>query len=155
MPPTTTIASGFWACEPIEVASAAGNRPSAAVSEVMTTGRTRSSAPRITASRTGSPLGRIWLKYEIRSTPSCTATPKIEMKPTAAEIENGVPVSLSAQTPPIVAATTLTMTSSASFIELNAVYSRIRIRPIESGTIHISRSLASCIWANSPDQSMS
>ncbi len=47
MPPTTTIASGFWACEPIEVASAAGNSPSAAVSDVITTGRTRSSAPRM------------------------------------------------------------------------------------------------------------
>ncbi len=53
MAPTTTMASGFWACEPIEVARAAGKSPSAAVSEVMTTGRTRSSAPRITASSTG------------------------------------------------------------------------------------------------------
>ena len=40
MAPTTTIASGFCACEPIEVAMAAGKRPSAAVSEVITTGRT-------------------------------------------------------------------------------------------------------------------
>ena len=87
----------------------------------MTTGRTRSSAPRITASRTGSPAARIWLKYEIRSTPSWTATPKIEMNPTAAEMLNGVPVSFRAQTPPIVAATTLAMTSRASFSELNAV----------------------------------
>ena len=37
--------SGFWACEPIEVASAAGKSPSAAVNEVMTTGRIRSSDP--------------------------------------------------------------------------------------------------------------
>ena len=103
---------------------------------------------------TGKPAARIWLKYEISSTPSWTATPKIEMNPTAAEIENGVPVNFSAQIPPIVAATTLAMTSSASFIELNAVYNRIKIRPIDSGTIHINRELACCIWSNSPAQSM-
>ena len=28
------------------------------------------------------------------------------------------------------------------------------IRPIESGTIHIKRALAACIWANSPDHSI-
>ena len=56
------MASGFWACEPIEVARAAGNKPRAAVSDVITTGRTRSSAPRISASLTGSPAARIWLK---------------------------------------------------------------------------------------------
>ncbi len=60
--PTTTMPSGFWACEPIEVAMAAGNKPRAAVNDVMTTGRTRSSAPRITASRTGKPASRNWLK---------------------------------------------------------------------------------------------
>ena len=41
--------------------------------------------------------------------------------PTAAEIENGVPVNQSARMPPIVAATTLAITRSASLIELNAV----------------------------------
>ena len=69
IPPTTTMASGFWACDPIELASAAGKRPRTAVSEVMTTGRSRSSAPRITASRIDRPAPRIWLKYEISSTP--------------------------------------------------------------------------------------
>ncbi len=39
MAPTTTMASGFCACDPIEVAIAAGKSPSAAVNEVMTTGR--------------------------------------------------------------------------------------------------------------------
>ena len=42
------------------------------------------------------------------------------MKPTAAEIENGVPVSFSAQTPPIVAATTFAMTRRASFSDWKA-----------------------------------
>ena len=43
--PTTTMARGFCACDPIEVAIAAGKSPRAAVKEVMTTGRTRSSGP--------------------------------------------------------------------------------------------------------------
>ena len=87
----------------------------------MTTGRTRSSAPRMTESRTGKPAARSWLKYEIKSTPSCTATPKIEMNPTAAEIENGVPVNHNAQTPPIVASSTFTITSKASLTDPKAV----------------------------------
>ena len=36
--PTTTIAKGFCACDPIEVARAAGNKPSAAVKEVFEDG---------------------------------------------------------------------------------------------------------------------
>ena len=65
IPPTTTIASGFWACDPMELARAAGKRPRTAVSEVMTTGRSRNSAPRITDSVIDNPAPRIWLKYEI------------------------------------------------------------------------------------------
>ena len=56
--------------------------------------------------------------------------------------------------PPIDASSTLTITSSASLIELNAVYSSAMISPIESGTMHISRRLASSICWNSPAQSM-
>ena len=119
MPPTTTIASGFWAWEPIEVARAAGSRPRMAVSEVIATGRSLSSAPRVTASRTVAPEARIWLKYEIRRTPFCTATPKIEMNPTAAEMLKLVCVSFRAQIPPIAAGKTPAMTRRASFIELN------------------------------------
>jgi hypothetical protein len=37
MPPTTTIASGFWAWDPIGVARATGSSPRMAVSEVMAT----------------------------------------------------------------------------------------------------------------------
>jgi hypothetical protein len=39
IPPTTTIASGFWAWDPTEVAIAAGNSPRIAVKEIITTGR--------------------------------------------------------------------------------------------------------------------
>ena len=77
----------------------------------------------------------------------------MEMNPTAAEIENGVPVSFSAQIPPMQAATTLTITSMASFSELNAVYRRMMISVIDSGTIHMSRLLAFSICSNSPDHS--
>ena len=47
------------------------------------------------------------LKYEISSSPSMMATPKSEMKPTAAEMLKLVPVRHKAQTPPIVIAKTL------------------------------------------------
>ena len=121
MPPTTTIASGFWACEPIEVAMAAGNRPRTAVSEVITTGPTRSSAPRITASRTRH-AARAHL-VEVRDQEHAVLHGDAEDRDEPdrrrdAERRAGQP---QAQTPPIVAATTLAMTSRASFIELNAV----------------------------------
>src|SRR5260370_939462 len=54
------MANGRWACEPIDVATAAGSSPSAAVNEVMTTGRTLNSAPRRTDSRTLHPAARIF-----------------------------------------------------------------------------------------------
>ena len=92
MPPTTTIASGRCVCEPILVERAAGNRPKMAVRAVIITGRTRFSAPCRMASSSGSPCNRIWLKYEISSSPSMIATPKIEMNPTAAEMLKLVPV---------------------------------------------------------------
>lgn len=39
MPPTTTLANGFWACEPMPVAMAAGNNPMAAPKVAMRIGR--------------------------------------------------------------------------------------------------------------------
>ena len=39
IPPTTTSARGFCTCEPIPFDTAAGMRPTAATTQVMTTGR--------------------------------------------------------------------------------------------------------------------
>ena len=85
MPPTTTIASGFWACEPIEWP---GRREQA--QDGRERGHDDRAEPQLRPAdhglADGSPVARIWLKYEIRSTPFWTATPKIEMNPTAAEM---------------------------------------------------------------------
>ena len=130
-------------------------RPRAAVSDVMTTGRTRSSAPRITASRTGMPAPRIWLKYEIKSTPSCTATPKIEMNPTAAEMLNGVPRQPQCPDAAHRRGDHVDHDQQRVLDRVERGVEQHHDQPIESGTIHISRALAFCIWANSPDHSMS
>ena len=47
---------------------------------------------------------------------SCTAIPKMEMKPIAAEIDRWVRVASSANTPPAQAAGMLSSTSSVSFM---------------------------------------
>ncbi len=49
-----------------------------------------------------------------------TATPRMEMKPTAAEMLKFRPVSFSAQTPPSAIASTLANTTAASRSERNA-----------------------------------
>ena len=49
MPVTTTTASGFCTCEPIPSESAAGNSPTPATTQVISTGRNCSSPVRITA----------------------------------------------------------------------------------------------------------
>jgi len=85
-----------------------------AVSAVIIIGRTRLPAPSKIASRSGRPCPRSALKYEIDSRPSMMATPKIEMKPTAAEMLKFVPVSISAQMPPIDSAATLVNTTIVS-----------------------------------------
>ena len=49
MPVTTTTASGFCTCDPIPADSAAGNSPTPATTQVISTGRNCSSPVRITA----------------------------------------------------------------------------------------------------------
>jgi len=49
-PPITTTANGFCVSEPMPVDKAAGNKPMAAISAVITTGRTRDITPCNTAS---------------------------------------------------------------------------------------------------------
>jgi len=49
MPVTTTIASGFCTCEPMPSDTAAGNSPTPATTQVISTGRSCNSPVRITA----------------------------------------------------------------------------------------------------------
>ena len=53
MPPMTTVASGRCTSAPAPVASAIGTKPSEATSAVISTGRSRVSAPSRTASSSG------------------------------------------------------------------------------------------------------
>ena len=52
------------------------------------------------------PSSRSWLKHEIITSPSSTATPLNAMKPTAAEMLNGIPKIHSAKMPPAAASGT-------------------------------------------------
>ena len=54
---------------------------------VITTGRTRFSAPCMIASRRGKPWARSVLKYDTSNRPSMIATPNSDTKPTAAEVK--------------------------------------------------------------------
>ena len=62
MPPNTGVASGFMTSEPTRVLHMIGSRPATTVLTVMTLGRSRSSAPSITASRSAS---------RVKAPPSC------------------------------------------------------------------------------------
>ncbi len=104
--------------------------PKLATSAVMSTGRRRIWAARRAASTPLSPLRRICIIYDINTTPFSTATPKRAMKPTPAEIENGMPRKASANTPPVAAIGTLRKMRSAGVAVLKV---RKRITRISSG----------------------
>ena len=80
------------------------------------------------------------------------ATPNSDTKPTAAEMLKLVPVRYSAQMPPMARARTLLSTTTASRNERKAVYSRMKIRPSDSGMMISKRPSASSISSNSPLQ---
>ena len=91
MPPITTVASGRCTSAPVPVASAIGTKPSAATSAVISTGRRRVAQPSRIARSTGAPSARSWRMNDTITRPLSTATPESAMKPTPAEIENGMP----------------------------------------------------------------
>ena len=86
------------------VDTAAGKSPIIATSVVIRQGRSRFSEASFAASMTLSPstLRRRW-KYVTTRMASCTAMPKMDMKPIAAETEKCIPVTRRAKTPPAVA----------------------------------------------------
>ena len=90
-PPMTTVASGRWTSAPAPWARSIGMNPSAASVAVVTTGRSRSSAPARTARDRSSPSPSNFRKAATITIPFRTAMPKRAMKPTPAEIENGSP----------------------------------------------------------------
>ena len=100
IPPITTVASGCWISAPALVAIAIGRKPRLATSAVISTGRMRTSAVVIAASRGVSPPCRACSAPATHTSPLSTATPKSATKPTPAAIENGMPRSASAAMPP-------------------------------------------------------
>ena len=86
---------------PVPVARAIGTKPRDATRAVISTGRRRVMAPSHTAwSRLRPSCNRLRMK-EIITRPLSTATPDRAMKPTAAEIDSGIPRSHRASTPPV------------------------------------------------------
>ncbi len=68
-PPITTIAKGFCVSLPIPVLTAAGNKPIAAISAVITTGRMRERTPSEIALSIDIFSSRFFLKTLINITP--------------------------------------------------------------------------------------
>ena len=88
----------------------------------MTTGRTRSSAPRITASRTGMPCGPHLVEVRDQEHAVLDGDAEDRDEPDRRrDAERRARSAAGPRRPPSSPSTTLAMTSSASFIELNAV----------------------------------
>src|SRR6267143_902870 len=100
-PPITTMASGRCVCAPIPCESAAGNKPIMATSVVIMPARRRFCAAERAAASMGSPPLRSCRKYVTISSASCTAMPKMEMKPIAAETDSSSRVTSRARMPPV------------------------------------------------------
>ena len=78
--------------EPIPLDSAAGSRPTPAITQVIRTGRICSSPVRKMAAVRSMPVSRSWLNCDRMMMPSITEMPNSAMKPIAADTLNGVPV---------------------------------------------------------------
>src|SRR4051812_34565337 len=81
----TTDASGRCTSAPVDVAIAIGMKPTLATSAVISTGRSRRSAPPRTASRVDRPSARSPLIELTSTTPLSMATPNSAMNPTDAD----------------------------------------------------------------------
>ena len=82
--------------------------------------------------------------------PFSTATPDSAMKPTAAEIENGMSRSQSTSTPPVIASGTPLNTSKASRTLPNVANSSAKISSSANGTTTCSRWRADSNCSNWP-----
>ena len=84
------------------------------------------------------------------TTPVSTATPHSVMKPTPAVIDNGMPRSHSAMTPPVSASGTPLNTSAASFADPKVSSSSAKIITSVTGTSSVRRSVADCSCSKVP-----
>ena len=89
---------------------------------------------------------------EIITRPLSTATPDRAMKPTAAEIDSGIPRSHRASTPPVRAKGMPVNTSRPSLTLLNMAKSKVNTSSSATGTTTCKRLAADCNCSNWPPQ---
>ena len=89
---------------------------------------------------------------DIITRPFSTATPDSAMKPTAAEIDSGMPRTHSASTPPVSANGMPVNTSRPSFTLPNIANSSTNTSSSASGTTSCRRCVADCSCSNVPPQ---
>ncbi len=152
MPPITTVASGRCTSAPVPVAIAMGTKPSEATRAVISTGRSRVSAPSVTASGTLAPCSRKVLIQEIMTRPLSTATPDSAMKPTAAEMDSGMSRSHSARMPPVSANGMPVKTTSPSRTLPNMANSSTKTMSSATGTTICRRRVADSRFSKVPPQ---
>ena len=90
------------------------------------------------------------LNVLISTIPLSTATPNNAIKPTPAEILNGIPLINKAKTPPMALIGMAVNISAASFMELKVKYSIKKMRSNARGTTTISLEDAFCKFSNVP-----
>src|SRR5215510_15284488 len=134
MPPTTTTASGLCTCEPIPLDSAAGNRPTPAITHVISTGRICSSPVRRIAAVRSTPASIRALNCDRMMMPSIADIPNSAMKPIAAETLNGMSAMKRPNTPPRTAIGITLIASSVSGTEPKLTHSSSAMRPSVIGT---------------------
>ena len=104
MPPITTVARGRCTSAPADDEKAIGRNPKISVVAVNIIGRIRSLVPvKILSFILVTPSSFKELNLLISTSPFKTATPNNTMKPTPAEILNGISLNQRANIPPIAA----------------------------------------------------
>ncbi len=98
-----------------------GMKPMAGTRPVMITGRTRSMVPSMIARLSSTPSSSRWRTLLMTTRPLSTATPDRQMKPTAADTENAMPVRPRAKTPPARPSGTAVNTARARPMPPNAM----------------------------------
>src|ERR1035437_1689135 len=153
-PPMITTAKGRVVSAPPPVDRAAGGKPSAAMSEVIITGRPRDTAPSIMASRRGLPRRRNSRTRSTSSTPLWMETPNSAISPTIAETDKSSRAMSRASTPPTAAKGTFSRMRVASLPESNAVKRRKKMAMMVTGTTRARRWTARCSFSKAPVQTI-
>lgn len=132
-PPITTVARGLCTSAPVSVAIAIGINPRDATSAVIKTGRNRVRAPSLMAISKECIFNCSLMVVTITK-PLRTAIPESAIKPTAADIENGISRIQRLKIPPVNANGTAVKINKAPCTELIAAKRRTKIIKKQPGT---------------------